>query len=126
MRSLHSARRTIVLLLGAFLALAGQASAQRPPPVKDGQVAAASMDQIVQFVTATAYRGISLSESQRARARDIIVLATQEQQRLDATRSDFIDRRQVIVDRRHTSLRALLTSDVDRKKFDINLPELQP
>ncbi len=126
MESFRFTRRALALLLGTSLAVASQLSAQRPPPVKTGQVAAASIDQIVQFVTATAYRGITLSDDQRARARDIIVAATKEQQRLDTRRGDFIDRRQVVVDRRHASLRALLTSDADRKQFDVNVPELQP
>lgn len=126
MRSLPFVCRTMVSLLAFTVIAASQSSAQNPAPLQAGQVAAASMDQIVQFVTATAYRGITLSDEQRTRVREIIMVSRQEQQRLDTRRADFIDRRQVVLDRRNAAMRALLTSDRDRKQFDENIPELQP
>jgi Spy/CpxP family protein refolding chaperone len=103
---------------------------QAPPapavPIRDGQRAAKSMNAIVQYVTEIAFRGISITDDQRARARTIIIAATQDQQRLESSRPDFIDRRQVIANRRRETLRALLTSDGDRKRFDENYPGLEP
>lgn len=97
-----------------------------PPPLKAGQTAAGSMEQVVQFVTATAFRGITVSDEQRARARTIIIAATQEQLRLDTADPMFPDRRQAIVDRRRLALRALLTDDSDRERFDRNSRDLEP
>jgi hypothetical protein len=80
----------IVCMLLALPSLLLAQAKSAGPPVKDGQRAAASMEQIVQFVTSTAYRGIAITDDQRQRARSIIITATQEQQRLDTTRPDFV------------------------------------
>lgn len=117
----------LIALLAAVVPGASEAqTSMSGQPLREGQRAAASLEQIVQFVTATAYRGIQITDEQRRQARAIIIAATQDQQRLDTTRPDFIDRRQVIADRRRLALRALLTRPRDLEQYDRNALELEP
>ncbi len=129
--STSSTLSAYLVAVAALLFHAAEACAQTkpqapPPPLKAGQTAAGSMEQVVQFVTATAFRGITVSDEQRARARTIIIAATQEQLRLDTADPMFADRRQAIVDRRRLALRALLTDESDRERFDRNSRDLEP
>jgi hypothetical protein len=70
------------------------------------------------------YKDITLSDAQKTKATDIITKASTDNRAIDRAAPDAADKRKAITDKRNADLKALLTSDADKKKFDDNLANM--
>jgi hypothetical protein len=113
-------RRFIVVLalLGCF---GGTSRAQVPVPDR-GRVA--TPEQIVESLIARAFKGIALTREQAALVREIVNQSLAEGRALDFGAGDWMEKRKAIIKRRNAAFRAILVTDDDRAKFDVNVMTL--
>jgi hypothetical protein len=69
---------------------------------------------------ARAFNGITLNADVTAKAKTIISKAREESAAIDATDPDVRTKRMAVTTKRNADLKALLTSDADKAKFDEN------
>ena len=73
---------------------------------------------------ARAFNGITLTDAQAAKAKEIIKAARESNMSLDRQAADFMEKMQAANAKRGADLKAVLTSDADKAKFDENLASM--
>jgi hypothetical protein len=72
------------------------------------------------------FRGITMSADREATARAIVLAEMEAQHRIDGRTPEGWNQRIVLNKSRDSTLRALLTTDVERRQFDENAGPLRP
>jgi len=112
--------KKFVAVVGLLAVMAGAASAQGGGGGGGGrgmQMAPEAQDS-AQF--ARAFAGITLNADLTAKAKAIITAARTANSGLDRTAADFREKMAAANTKRNADLKALLTSDADKAKFDEN------
>ena len=110
--------KKFVALVGMLAVMAGAASAQggggggRGPQMSPEAADSATL--------ARAFNGITLNADQTAKAKAIITKARETNMGMDRQAADFREKMMEANAKRTADLKALLTSDADKAKFDEN------
>lgn len=95
-------------------------TAQAPATIPGAR--AATPARVIDYLITNAFRGISLSTSQRDSVGIIVVRNLAEQRaKLDFAAPDVFEKRDALLQKRNAEFRTLLTSEGDRAQFDKNL-----
>lgn len=113
--------RTLLTVVVLLSLVAIPARAQRTVPDRSP---AASPQQIFEFLLPRLYKGISLTKDETSKVKEILDRSLAEQQTLDFSAADWRERRTAILEKRNAAFRALLSSDDEKAKFDINLKSM--
>ena len=110
--------RKFVAVAAMLVAMGGVASAQ-------GGAAGAGRTQMtpeqrLDGMMSRLFSGITLNDSQKAKATEIIKKSMSESMGIDRKTPEGMEKSQSITKSRNDELRELLTSDEDKKKFDEN------
>ncbi len=73
---------------------------------------------------ARAFTGITLTDAQTAKAKEIIKAARESNMSLDRQAADFMEKMQAANAKRGADLKAILTTDADKAKFDENIASM--
>ena len=84
----------------------------------------ATPERVVTNIIARAYKGVTLTPEQKEGVRLIVDRSLSEQGALDFSAIGWQEKRAALLEKRNAELRALLTTDADRAKFDVNIKTL--
>ncbi len=70
------------------------------------------------------YKDITLNDAQKKSATDIITKAMTDSRAIDRAAPDAQEKRAAVTTKRNADLKALLTSDADKAKFDDNVKNM--
>ena len=119
--------RRILVASALLVSVAGLARAQAPVMIPGQGGRAASNPQILEFLLSHAFKDIALSTAQKDTVEVLIQASIVEIQAMLATAPpDFQTRRDALIAKRNAAFRALLTTDRDRARFDVNIRALYP
>lgn len=107
------------LVISAVCTCAAMGAAS-PLRAQGAEPAATSIGEVVSNIVSRAYDGIRLTPQQRQAASNVITASLKEGLAIRAQTPDFRERQDAIVQKRFAALRALLTTDADRARFDLN------
>ena len=109
--------KKIFAIIGLTMVMAGTAMAQ------GGGGGGMQMDPaaMAQRQIDGLFKDITLTDAVKAKAAEIITTAITDSRAIDRTAPDAMEKRQAIMKARGEALKALLTSDADKAKFDANL-----
>lgn len=108
--------KKIFAIVGLTMVMAGSAMAQGGGG--GGQMDPAAM---AQRTIDGLFKDITITDAVKAKATDIITKAMTESRAIDRAAPDAMEKRQAISKARNEALKALLSSDADKSKFDANL-----
>jgi Spy/CpxP family protein refolding chaperone len=108
--------KKIFAIVGLSMAMAGTAMAQ-------GGGGGMQMDPAAMATRTIGglFKDITITDAQKASATEIITKAMTDSRAIDRTAPDAMEKRGAISKARNEALKALLTSDADKAKFDANL-----
>ncbi len=110
--------KKIFAIVGLTMVMAGSAMAQGGGGGGGGQMDPAAM---AQRTIDGLFKDITITDAVKAKATDIITKAMTESRAIDRAAPDAMEKRQAISKARNEALKALLSSDADKAKFDANL-----
>jgi hypothetical protein len=111
--------KKLVAVVGLLMAVAGSASAQGGGGgMGGGQQMSPEARDSVQL--SRLFTGITLNADQTAKAKKIITAAREATAAMDRQAADFRDKMTEANAKRNADLKALLTADADKTKFDEN------
>ena len=109
--------KKFVAVVGMLAVMAGAASAQGGGGGGGGRGTPEAQDSTT---LARAFNGITLNADQTAKAKAIITKARETNMGMDRQAADFREKMTEANGKRAADLKALLTSDADKAKFDEN------
>lgn len=113
--------KKFVAVVGLLAVVAGTASAQGGGGGMGGGRAMMSPEVQDSSTLARAFNGITLNADQTAKAKAIITKTREANMGLDRQAPDFREKMTESNNKRAADLKALLTSDADKAKFDENI-----
>jgi hypothetical protein len=111
--------KKFLAVAGLLAVMAGSAAAQGGGG-GGGRGANMSAEQRDSATFARAFNGITLNADQTAKAKAIIVAAREESAKIPAEDAERMTKMQAVNAKRTADLKALLTADADKTKFDEN------
>ena len=111
--------RRMLAVVAMGLVMAGSASAQGGGGGGGGG-GRGTPEQMLERNMTRLFNGITLTDAQKAKATEILKKAMEANMGLDRQAADFRDKMTESNNKRNADLKALLTSDDDKKKFDEN------
>lgn len=109
--------KKFVAVVGMLAVMAGAASAQGGGGGRGPQMSPEAADSAT---LSRAFNGITLNADQTAKAKAIITKARETNMGMDRQAADFREKMTEANGKRAADLKALLTSDADKAKFDEN------
>ena len=110
--------RKVILLVALFVGAPTTGQTQAATRVRERM---AAPEQVVLNIISRVYKDIALTADQRERLKEIIDRSFTDQRTLDFGAADVHEKQVAMLERRNAAMRALLTSDSDRAKFDVNI-----
>ena len=110
--------KKFVAAVGLLAVMAGAASAQGGGGGRGGRGTPEQQDSVQ---LSRLFDGITLNADLTAKAKDIITKAREGNMALDRQAADFMEKMQSANAKRAADLKALLTADADKAKFDENV-----
>jgi Spy/CpxP family protein refolding chaperone len=109
--------KKIFAILGLTMVMAGSAMAQ------GGGGGGMQMDPaaMAQRQIAGLFKDITITDAVKAKATEILAKAMSDNRAIDRSAPDAMEKRGAIMKARNEALKALLSSDADKSKFDANL-----
>ena len=112
--------KKFVAMVGLLAVVAGTASAQGGGGGGGGGRMQMSPEAQDSVQLSRLFNGITLSADQTAKAKGIITKAREGMMGLDRQAADFNEKRMEANNKRNAELKALLSADADKTKFDEN------
>jgi Spy/CpxP family protein refolding chaperone len=109
--------KKLLAVAGMLVVMAGAASAQGGG---GGGMRGGSPEQRDSVQLSRLFTGITLNADQTAKAKAIISAAREEQTKIPAEDAERMTKMQAVNAKRNADLKALLTTDADKAKFDEN------
>jgi Spy/CpxP family protein refolding chaperone len=112
--------KKLIAVAAMLVTMAGAASAQGGGGGGGGMGRGGTPEQQIERNMTRLFAGITLNDAQKAKATDILKKAMEAMAGVDRQAPEGMAKMQEVNKKRNEDLKALLTSDDDKKKFDEN------